>query len=266
MLPLFLSLDIGHTASGSCTTVDNVGNRIGSTDAVLVTNRSSSSSVTPTSFSSTPGSTATGSPVAHAISHFHPERKHIPLNPSVDLTLDPPTSLEPVSESLYDQTRFQDDDCACRSLPLPPHYSAGRRRCDPLFQTKTSVVTDPLRHKPSDYFATDTGLLLPSRRRKSRPVADFAFPPSQMCVLRPTRGPRDLSSSDRDLIEPGEAADNPNIGSTERQTGLSLTSYRSSGLDSRSSGYQSHSRQSSLESQAVAGSTCALAPAPSGSM
>ncbi|TPP62729.1 hypothetical protein FGIG_05903 [Fasciola gigantica] len=226
--------------------LDDSFGRVGSAEAVLA-KHSSSSSVTPTSFSSTPGSTAAGSPAAQATLHSHPERKHIPPHLNMDSITDPSTSFDP--------SRFQDDDSACRSLPLPPHYSAYRRRCDPLFSANTSLLTDPLRLKPPDYFATDTGLLLPSRRRKSRPVADFAFPPSQMCSARPTR---DLSTADRDLIDPRDVQENVEIMSAEPQTGLSLTSYRSSGLESRSSGYQSHSRQSSLESQAVAGSSCAL--------
>lgn len=226
-----------------------------------MTKRSSSSSITPTSFSSTPGSTATGSPLAHPILHSHLGGKQIPVNPNTTPTPDSSTSFEPAPVGLYNPSRFPDDDSACRSLPLPPHYSAYRRRCDPLSSTNKSVVIDPLQFKPPDYFATDTGLLLPSRRRRSRPVADFAFPPSQMCAMRPVPDSGDLSTADRDLIEPGDVRDNMDIMPSEHQTGLSLISYRSSGLESRSSGYQSHSRQSSLESQTVTGSACVLASA-----
>ncbi|KAA3681483.1 uncharacterized protein DEA37_0002162 [Paragonimus westermani] len=207
---------------------------------------SDSNSVTPTSASSTPGSTPTSSLVIlnpHLTSPNYPPSMAEPNEPHASK---PPHDFTPVEvEPPYcNSETTATGDCLdafphtlCHSLPFPAHHS--RRRCDAL----------PMH---SEYFATDSGLLLPSRRRKSRPMANLAF--SQLSYrVGQTHSPLSSLSSGAFTYQSDVPADaSQNDSEPEHPAGsVALVGCPSTGGESRSSGYQSHSRQSSLESQAV---------------
>ncbi|KAF6773476.1 hypothetical protein AHF37_06999, partial [Paragonimus kellicotti] len=210
---------------------------------------SGSNSVTPTSASSTPGSTPTSSLVIlhpHLTPPNHPASKAELNEPHASLDTKPPHDFMPVDvEPAYCNSETTGTgDCLdafphtlCHSLPFPAHHS--RRRCDAL----------PMH---SEYFATDSGLLLPSRRRKSRPMANLAFSQSAYRVGQ-THSPLSSLSSGAFTYQSEIPADaSQNDSEPEHPAGcVALGGCPSTGGESRSSGYQSHSRQSSLESQAV---------------
>ncbi|KAF8569197.1 hypothetical protein P879_04264 [Paragonimus westermani] len=228
---------------------------------------SGSDSVTPTSASSTPGSTPTSSLVIlnpHLISPNYPASKAEPNEPHASK---PPYDFTPVEvePAHCNSETTATGDCLdafphtlCHSLPFPAHHS--RRRCDAL----------PMH---SEYFATDSGLLLPSRRRKSRPMANLAF--SQLSYrVGQTHSPLSSLSSGAFTYQSDVPADaSQNDSEPEHPVGcVVLGGCPSTGGESRSSGYQSHSRQSSLESQAVGlnmttnPTTVSLPPVSSGSL
>ncbi|CAH8503508.1 unnamed protein product [Dicrocoelium dendriticum] len=206
-----------------------------------------------TSVSSTPGSTPLDSTLVNSQHSDTPSRfpqdtfslpadllgdDELPHSPCtvladrVEIELPNPASLDTFDNSL------------CHSLPLPAHYSARRRR---------EIPRPGVRPPNPDYFATDSGLLLPSRRRKLRPVADYIFSPSHVRMPFGAAGNSEMSSayaSNPDVIPELQAEQDPM--STNQPNGASLISCVSTAGDGHSSGYQSHSRQSSLESQAMA--------------
>ncbi|KAF5403007.1 hypothetical protein PHET_03481 [Paragonimus heterotremus] len=231
---------------------------------------SGSNSVTPTSASSTPGSTPTSSLVIlhpHLAPPNHPASKAELNEPHASTDTKLPHDSIPVEvEPAYCNAETTGTgDCLdafphtlCHSLPFPAHHS--RRRCDAL----------PMH---SEYFATDSGLLLPSRRRKSRPMANLAFSQSAYRVGQ-THSPLSSLSSGAFTYQSDVPADaSQNDSEPEHPAGcVVLGGCPSTGGESRSSGYQSHSRQSSLESQAVGLNTAMnptivpLPPVSSGSL
>ncbi|TPP55709.1 hypothetical protein FGIG_06217 [Fasciola gigantica] len=172
--------------------LDNCFGRVGLVEAMLLAKLSSIIFVTLKSFLSTPGPMATESPSTQATLHSHLEKRLIPPHPNMDSITNPSTPFDP--------SRFHDDESACWSLKLPHLYTAHILCCHLVLSANTSAILEPSSLKPSDYFVTDAGLLLPSRPPKSSPYSDLALSPSQMRAARPTGG---MSTADRHMVDPG---------------------------------------------------------------
>ncbi|GAA50692.1 protein FAM102B, partial [Clonorchis sinensis] len=260
-----LSPDVPGRSSSTPTSPDlcsDVGSRAALSDST-VTHRlgttSSSGSGTPVSVSTTPETTPGSSP-------FHnPSCEGEVKKPVLSVPPESPASRmdgdAEVNTTIYESF----DSSTCHSLPLPPNYSARRREASSANAAGPALA---VRSKFPDYFATDSGLLLPSRRRRLRPTAQLVFPDSRLASpyaeVRQSTAVSSAYTSNSDVI--------PELQHEEHQvhTTHMITRHPTQPMsprkpcpstcgDSRSSGYQSHSRQSSLESQ-QAGSSSALIP------
>ncbi|TGZ75689.1 hypothetical protein CRM22_000229 [Opisthorchis felineus] len=240
----------------------DVGSRAALSDST-VTHRlgtaSSSGSGTPVSVSTTPETTPGSSP-------FHnPSCEGEVKNPVLSVPPESPASRmdgdAEVNTTIYESF----DSTTCHSLPLPPNYSARRREASSANATGPALA---VRSNFPDYFATDSGLLLPSRRRRLRPTAQLVFPDSRLASpyseVRQSTAVSSAYTSNSDVIpelqhEEHQVHTTHMISRHPTQAMSPRKPCPSTCGDSRSSGYQSHSRQSSLESQ-QAGSSSALIP------